>query len=99
MGRTGDAPDRPSKLLGRPGVLPERPGIILASTLGPAEALKDRFWGDFSIKQHRYDIDMLGSGWHCAGIDVVRSIGQAARVAGWIWWQPFDLAVDDSTNA
>ena len=99
LGRTGDAPDRPSKLLGRPGVPPERPGIVLASILGPAEALKDRFWVDFSIKQHRYDIDLLGSTWHQADIDVVRSIGQAARVAGWIWWQPFDLAVDDSTNA
>ena len=99
LGRTGDAPDRPSKLLGRAGVPPERPGIVLASILGPAEAVKDRFWIGFSMKQHRYDIDMLGSTWHHAGIDVVRSIGQAARVAGSIWWQPFDLTVDDSTNA
>ena len=84
-GRTGDTPDRPSKPLGRPGVPPEHPGIVLASILGSAEAPKDRFWVHFSIKQHRYDIDLLCSTLHQADIDVVRSIGHAARVAGLIW--------------
>ena len=78
---------------------PERPGIVLALILGPTEASNNRFLVDFGIKQHRYDIDLLGLTWHQADIDVVRSIGHTARVAGSIWWQPFDLAVDDSTNA
>ena len=78
LGRTGDAPDRPSKLLGRPGVPPERPGIVLASILGLAEVSNDRFLVDFGIKQHRYDIDLLSSTWHRADTDVVCSIGQAA---------------------
>ena len=93
------APNRPeSPRIARPSRF-ERRKLTEKVAREARRAIFDRFWVDFSIKQHRYDIDLLGSTWHQADIDVVRSIGQAARVAGSIWWQPFDLAVDDSTNA
>ena len=52
----------------------ERQAARAAGRSSSGGSMKDRFWVDFSIKQHRYDIDMLGSTWHQADIDV-RSIG------------------------
>ena len=95
-GAPGDAPDRPSKLLGRPGVPPERPGIVLALILGPAEAPKDRFWVDLSIKQHRYDIELLGLTWHQA---TSMWFAQSARRFEWLGRFGGNLSIWLSTTA
>ena len=50
-GRTRDASDRPSKLLGHPGIALEHPWIVLASTLGASKTPRERFLVDSNIQQ------------------------------------------------
>ena len=103
LGRSRGAPETlqivPRSFLGVLGCRRSAPGSFWHRFWVPPRPRRIDFGSISASSKHRYDIDLLGSTWHRADIDVVRSIGQAARVAGSIWWQPFDLAVDDSTNA